>query len=581
MRIGRFRLPTRWRSIRLPYKLVLVYMPLILLPALAGIYYLTESYTSSSKAKAAEYATDLLGLMGQKVDDRMRSYEQLSKQIMTDGELLKLAKAEPESAYDRFKVESAINEKLNVLWLGADQNGYIRSIKIETRSAVYTYGKNAFDEYGVSNPAYRAAVGEMKGGAKWFAPLTFDDGYTKFRAFRLGRTIRDEKLNELGTLTLVIRVEAVGDIFRQTKFQEDTALRLLDENGEALVDNEVSIDETNGGRLLSFSDDRLGNGWTLAVQMQLDRLYEPIYHTVRQALFILFGCLLLGLIVTHLLALDLVIPIRRLTLNMKMGIKGVRPGKLKRFGGAVEIVEMNDTFISIMYEIKQLIDEVAKQEKKKKDAEIRVLQNQLSPHFLYNTLNSIRWMAMIQKQDNIKEMVDALNALLSYALRGSGDPVPLADEIEILRNYVAIQKVRYQHFDFAANVPAELGRVRVLKFLLQPLIENALIHGLAPSERPGEIAVSAASEGDHLLVTVVDNGVGMDEEKVGGLVRGLSAPPTDRLGVRSVHERIQLHYGASYGLFIRSEPGIGTSVTVKVPLRAQKTAEPEGERSHA
>ena len=581
MRIGRFRLPTRWRSVRLPYKLVLVYMPLILLPALAGIYYLTESYTSSSKAKAAEYATDLLGLMEQKIDDRMRSYEQLSKQIMTDGELLKLAKTEPESAYDRFKVESAINEKLNVLWLGADQNSYIRSIKIETPSAVYTYGKNAIDEYDVSNPAYRSAVGEMKGGARWFAPQTFDDGYTKFRAFRLGRAIRDEKLNELGTLTLVIRDEAVGDIFRQMKFQEDTALKLLDENGEPLVDNEVSIDDVKASRLLSFADDRLGNGWTLAVQMRLDRLYEPIYSTVRQALFILFGCILLGLVVTHLLALDLVIPIRRLTMNMKMGIKGVRPGKLKRFGGAVEIVEMNDTFISIMYEIEQLIDEVAKQEKKKKDAEIRVLQNQLSPHFLYNMLNSIRWMAMIQRQDNIKEMVDALNALLTYALRGSGDPVPLADEIAILRNYVAIQKVRYQHFEFATDVPAELERVEVLKFLLQPLIENALIHGLAPSEHPGEIIVSAVSEGDHLLVTVADNGVGMNEETTDRLVSGLSASPTDRLGVRSVHERIQLHYGTNYGLSMRSEPGVGTSVTVKVPLRPIASAEEKGERSHA
>ncbi|RED84322.1 MULTISPECIES: cache domain-containing sensor histidine kinase [Cohnella] len=581
MRIGRFRLPTRWRSIRLPYKLVLVYTPLILLPALAGIYYLTESYTSSSKAQAAEYATDLLGLMGQKVDDRMRSYEQLSKQIMTDGELLKLAKTEPESAYDRFKVESAINEKLNVLWLGADQNSYIRSIKIETPSAIYTYGKNAIDEYDVRNSEYRTEVGEMKGGARWFAPQTFDDGYTKLRAFRLGRTIRDEKLNELGTLTLVIRVEAVGDIFRQMKFQEDTALKLLDEKGEPLVDNEVSIGDVKASRLLSFTDDRLGNGWTLAVQMQLDRLYEPIFSTVRQALFILFGCILLGLVVTHLLALDLVIPIRRLTMNMKMGIKGVRPGKLKRFGGAVEIVEMNDTFISIMYEIEQLIDEVARQEKKKKDAEIRVLQHQLSPHFLYNTLNSIRWMAMIQRQDNIKEMVDALNALLTYALRGSGGPVPLASEIAILHNYVAIQKVRYQHFEFAVNVPAELEQVEVLKFLLQPLIENALIHGLAPSEHPGEITVSAVSEGEHLLVTVADNGIGMNEETVERLVRGLSASPTDRLGVRSVHERIQLHYGTNYGLSIRSEPGVGTSITVRVPMRMDGSAEEKGERSHA
>ncbi len=188
---------------------------------------------------------------------------------------------------------------------------------------------------------------------------------------------------------------------------------------------------------------------------------------------------------------------------------------------------------------------------------------------------------MIQRQDNIKEMVDALNALLTYALRGSGGPVPLASEIAILHNYVAIQKVRYQHFEFAVNVPAELEQVEVLKFLLQPLIENALIHGLAPSEHPGEITVSAVSEGEHLLVTVADNGIGMNEETVERLVRGLSASPTDRLGVRSVHERIQLHYGTNYGLSIRSEPGVGTSITVRVPMRMDGSAEEKGERSHA
>jgi len=566
MRANRWKLPMRWRGIRLPYKLVLVYMPLILLPALAGIYFVTESYTSSSKARTEEYANDLLGLMGQKIDDRMRSYEQLSKQIMTDGELLKLAKTAPETAYERFRTESAINEKLNVLWLGADQNSYVRSIQIETPETIYSYGKNASNHYNVQNDTYRSQVGEMKGGARWFPPETYSDGYAKFEAFRLARTIRDEKLNVVGTLTLVIQVEAVTGIFAQTKFRDETALKLLDGAGRILADNGVAIDAKEK-QLLSFSDDRLQNGWKLSAQLPLGYLYEPIYRTVRQALFMVFGCILLGLVVTHLLTMDLVLPIRRLTNNMRQGIKGVRPSKLKRFGGAIEIVEMNDTFISIMYEIEQLIDEVAKQEKKKKDAEIKALQNQLSPHFLYNTLNSIRWMAMIQKQDNIKEMVDSLNALLSYALRGSGDPVPLAAEIEILRSYVAIQKVRYRHFEFAADIPRELERVSVLKFLLQPLIENALIHGLSSSERTGEIRVAASAEGEYMRVTVADNGIGMSPEKLAEIA-GDFAKPSDRLGMRSVHERIQLHYGEAYGIDVHSAPGTGTTVTVRLPLQA-------------
>ncbi|BBI34861.1 cache domain-containing sensor histidine kinase [Cohnella abietis] len=561
---NRFWFSVMWRKIRLPYKLILVYTPLILLPALTGIYYLTDSYTTSSKARTAEYATDLLSLMGQKIDDRMRSYEQLSKQIMTDGDLLKLVSTEPETTYDQFRMENIINEKLNVLWLGADQNTYIRSIKIETPKIMYTYGKNSTNNYDILNSDYRQSVKEMAGGAKWFPPEAFSDGYSNFQAFRLGRTIRDEKLNELGTLTLVIRVESISDIFRQTKFQENTALKLLSADGKVLVENEITIDPEEK-QILSYSEDRIQNGWMLKVQLPLQQLYEPIYHTVRQALFIVLACILLGLVVTHLLAMDLVIPIRRLMLNMKQGIKGVRPGKLKHFSGAIEVVEMNDTFISIMYEIEQLIDEVAKQEKKKKDAEIRVLQNQLSPHFLYNTLNSIRWMAMIQKQDNIKEMVDSLNTLLTYALRGSGDPVPLADEIAILHSYVTIQKVRYQHFEFVTDIPQTLEQVTVLKFLLQPLIENALIHGLAPSDHTGEIKVAVQEEGEYLRVTVSDNGIGMTTEKTAEIISELYNP-SQHFGLHSVNERIQLHYGQQYGLTIQSEPGVGTQITVSVPL---------------
>lgn len=566
-----------WRRTRLPYKLILIYMPLILLPALAGINVLTESYTTYSKAKTAEYTTDLLSLMGQKIDERIRSYEQFSKQIMTDPDLLKLFAAKPRTSFEKFKLEGEINEKLNVFWLGADQNSYIRAIKVETPDAIYTYGVDARADFNVRNDIYRAQVKEMKGGARWFTPETYDDAYSKFEAFRLARTIRDQKLNELGVISIIIRAEAFTDIFSQTKLQQGASLRLLTRDGTVMLDNGVHIDESES-EVLTYAEDKIRNGWKITAQIPLNQLYEPIQGKVRLALFIVLGCIVLGLVLTHLLALDLVIPIRRLMQNMKMGVKGVRPGKLKHFNGAIEIVEMNDTFISIMYEIEQLIDEVAKQEVKKKNAEIRVLQNQLSPHFLYNTLNSIRWMAMIQKQDNIKEMVDALNQLLTYALRGTGEPVPLSLEMDMLHNYVNIQKVRFQHFDFVVEVPESVKDAKVLKFLLQPLIENALIHGLAQSDRPGRIRCAVETAGSHLIIEIIDNGVGMAPDKLSEVTSGLAGVSGQHYGIHSVQERIQLHYGTSYGLTIRSEPGVGTTIRVSIPLIDQLQG---GDETHA
>ncbi|MFC3803017.1 sensor histidine kinase [Cohnella sp. GCM10012308] len=577
--------PPGWRRIRLPFKLPLVYMPLILLPALAGIYILTDSYTASSKARTAEYATDLLALMAQKIDDRLGSYEQLSKQIMTDDELLSRLAVKPASVYERFEIQNAINERLNVFWLGSDQNAYIRAIKLTTPDAEYTYGTDAIDGFGADDADYQARVAEMKGGAVWFRPEAYSDGYASFDALRLGRSIRDKKLSALGTLTIVIRTDAVTDIFSQTKFRENAAIRLLTGKGEEILGNGKTA-QAGERQLLTYSRDSIRNGWQLSAQLPLNQLYEPIYRTARMATFIVLGCIVLGLVLTQLLVIDLVIPIRRLMVNMKQGIKGVRPGRLKRFGGAIEIVEMNDTFISVMYEIERLIEEASRQERQKKEAEIRVLQNQLSPHFLHNTLNSIRWMAMIQKQDNIKETVDSLNRLLTYALRGGGGPVPLGTEVEMLRSYVTIQKVRYQHFGFESRVPQALEAALVPKFLLQPLIENALLHGLADADRPGEISVEAATAGRTLVLTVSDNGVGMSPERHAAVVASLdggdgrSRPEEGgaRIGLRSVHERVQLHYGAQYGLRVASAPGEGATLTIRLPLQREEGGEADAQR---
>ncbi|OPH57772.1 hypothetical protein BC351_04505 [Paenibacillus ferrarius] len=557
----------------MPYKLLLVYMPLILLPALAGTYLLTSSYTDSSKAQTSEYATDLLSLMGQKMDDRLISYEKLSKQIMTDDGLLSLISLKPSSNYEKFQIQNAINEKLNVFWLGADQNVYIRAIKIETPDAQYTYGKNAVDDFAVGNADYKQQIEDMKGSALWFMPHLYSDGYEKFEAFRLGRSVRDKNLNVLGTLTIIIGTNTITDFFSNSKFQEGVAIKLLSPDNALILSNGVKINEDER-QLLTYSQNQLHNNWHLSAQLSLNKLYEPIYRIVRLAIFIVLVCIVIGLVVTQLLAMDLVIPIRRLMINMKHGIKGVRPGKLKQFGGAIEIVEMNDTFISVMYEIEQLVDEVSKQEAKKKDAEIRVLQNQMSPHFLYNTLNSIRWMAMIQKQDNIKEMVDSLNQMLTYALRGKGDPVRLATEIAMLRNYVTIQKVRFQHFQFITDIPQELEDMRVPKFLLQPLMENALIHGLAQADRPGEITIWVRAEDHVLLLTVEDNGIGIEPDQMLEIV-GSFKKSDDHFGLHSVHERIQLHYGSTFGLSMKSVPGQGTEVTVTLPLQLQPREEDE------
>lgn len=558
----------KWRNIRLPFKLLLFYTPLIIIPAVIGMYLITQSYTTSSKQMTEQYASDLMSLMVQKIDDRLLEYEQLSKQIMTNEDLHRLVRTVPTSSFEQLSLENAINKQLNALWLGDEQNKYIQSIKITTDQNTFTYGNDDVNDYGVLNSEYIEKVAGERGSVVWFAPESYTNGYENFSAFRLARVIRDRKLEALGLLTIVIDAEAVTSIFNQTKFKEEVSLQLLDRQGDFILGNknDITPDES---QVLTFSEESIQNGWRLSARLPLEPLFKPISEMVRLSVIIIIICVLLGLLVTHIIAVDVVIPVRKLMVNMKHGIKGVKPSDLERFKGGIEIVEMNDTFISVMYEIDQLIKQVIKNEKLKQRAEINVLQKQLAPHFLYNTLNSIRWMAMIQKQDNIKEMVGALNRLLTYSIRRTGEPVMLEEELAAISDYVKIQKVRYQNFEFSTRIEQGTEKLQILKLLIQPLIENSLLYGLADTDQPGKILLETTTIDYQLIIQVSDNGIGMEEDVLADVQKSLYYNTIHEVGIglKSVHERIQLHYGNEYGLKIESELKKGTSVQLTMPIK--------------
>lgn len=568
-----------WKHIRLPIKLVLIYMPLIILPASLGMIILTHSYTQAGKQLTQEYTTDLIALMVQKMEDRLIGYEQLSKQVMTDERMHEYITQEPTSSYSQLNIERSISELLNVFWLGDDQNKYVYSIKIDTLGATYTYGTDAANGYNIDDELYRQKVREAKGSAVWFPPETYTDGYRNVEAFRLSRVIRDRRLQELGLLTLVIDTEAIHSIFNQTEFKDQASLKLVDASGRELLSNGVRL-SGDIGDLLLFSKQSMLNGWRLSAELALDPLVRPIQNTTRWAAVMVVGCAFLGLILTHLISIDVIIPIRRMMANMKRGIKGTEPRELRPIKGAVEIVEMNDTFISVMYEIEQLIRQVLKKEQLKREAEIRVLQNQLSPHFLYNTLNSIRWMAIIQKQDNIKEMIEALSKLLTYTLRSPDSTVPIGEEIRMLQDYVKIQKVRYDDFRFEVSIEPEAEQSQLLKFLLQPVLENALIHGLASADRPGVIVMRVTREKADLIIEIRDNGVGIAPTRLADIQAALARngdshdEDGQHIGLNNVQDRIRHHHDIRYGLTVDSMQGEGTCVTIRVPYQ-------EGGEAHA
>jgi len=237
-----------------------------------------------------------------------------------------------------------------------------------------------------------------------------------------------------------------------------------------------------------------------------------------------------------------------------------------------EINYLGKSFNTLLERIQKLIDMVYHEQQSKREAELRALQEQIKPHFLYNTLDTIQWMAQDHKADDIVQIVTALTSLFRIGLSKGQEIIKLSDEIEHVRSYLIIQKARYEDkFDFSLSVDDDVIPTMVLKLTLQPLVENAIYHGVKEREGHGFISVEACKRDGMLILRVSDDGAGMSQAKLTAVRALLSEAPVKRndkvgYGISNVNERIQISFGKEYGLRFESELNKGTTVELLHPL---------------
>lgn len=226
----------------------------------------------------------------------------------------------------------------------------------------------------------------------------------------------------------------------------------------------------------------------------------------------------------------------------------------------------------------RLMEQRMEDEKEKSRLELKMLQAQINPHFLYNTLDSIKWIAVIQKNSGIVKVVTALSGLLKNMAKGFNEKVTVGKELEFVRDYVTIEKMKYvEMFDVKIRVddPA-LEQARIIKLTLQPLVENAIFSGIEPGGKSGTILIHVYGQDGRLYLVVRDDGVGIAPERIDGLLKDKEKLTGDRMsgiGLANVDRRIKLTYGDEYGLSIASEEGSYTEITVAVPLEMEETGE--------
>lgn len=237
----------------------------------------------------------------------------------------------------------------------------------------------------------------------------------------------------------------------------------------------------------------------------------------------------------------------------------------KPVGGTREVQELSDSFEHMVLRIQELMTTVREEEINLRKTELKALQAQINPHFLYNTLDSIAWMCEQGRNADAVRMVHALARLFRISISRGHELIPIAKEIEHAESYLQIQMYRYKNqFTYDFDVDPDCLGYYCNKITLQPIIENSINHGLDLMVDEGRIDVLVRQDGDDIVFSVRDNGVGMSEEQIEAIMQH---GPTDRtgIGIKNVNDRLKIYFGKSYGLHITSEPDVGTCVEIRMP----------------
>jgi two-component system sensor histidine kinase YesM len=232
-----------------------------------------------------------------------------------------------------------------------------------------------------------------------------------------------------------------------------------------------------------------------------------------------------------------------------------------------EIGMLSNTFNIMTRKIKELMEENVLEQKLKRKSELKALQSQINPHFLYNTLDSIIWMSEGGKNQEVVIMTSSLAKLLRQSISNEDEIVSINNEIGYTRSYLTIQQMRYKDkLEFEINIEENVLKESIVKLVIQPLVENSIYHGIKYKEGKGLIRITGYKEKKEIIICIEDNGKGMDEETLQHIFDKKQNSNSSGVGVNNVNDRLKLYYGSSYGLKYQSKIEVGTVVEVRLPI---------------
>ena len=377
------------------------------------------------------------------------------------------------------------------------------------------------------------------------------------------REIRDvNNYKPLAILLVTVNEETIRNYFDQVSDAQKNDFYIIDGKGEYIVPPKK--DSGHEDNRLVIAQDIGIEDWKLAGLFQFDDItaLAPYYSTVIvlviciNIIFAFFCSIMLTRFIFH--------PLQKVETHMMMVEKGqfveMEVNQQKN-----EINNLKRVFNHMTTSIKNLILKVKEEEQIIAKTELNLLQAQINPHFLYNTLDAVSALALMEDYDNCFKMTQALGSFYRNSLNSGLDFIKVKDEINCIQSYMTILNIRYDNeIKLEIDVEEEVMDCEILKLLLQPLVENAVHHGIKPKDGKGTVSIRVFSDEDEIIFILSDDGVGMSEEKIAEVMEGRSVTGKSGFGLYNLMQRITLYHGIKQPVLIHSEPGNGTEVAVRV-----------------
>lgn len=562
-------------------------------------YYIFQHYLQNTLIQSTETS---LRLLSESIDSSINDVYRLVRYCQTDSGIAKYIEHNPNpgsvlsvSTYDSFNEECNRNASYN----------YMPRIAIISREnflqvVATTYSSTTDLAEQVPKLPYYEEL--LSSDAYDFSPGIIADPFHRAgrKVLPIIRPITYQYNNkQAGYLFIEVSAELFTDPLKDYSCPEDSFLYLTIADHTYIFNNntlqeftpDYTLKEDMSNHSLS-GDTRVSrihtstNGEQILVTTPLDMngcyLSQSISHAEQKDQSFLFAgilaCTLIGIVAIGTLLILLMnrmitVPISHLQSRMER----ISEGDFSRDSAIEWNHELGDIgrgINDLSENISQLMERRLEDEKQKQDLEYKMLQSQINPHFLYNTLNSIKWMATIQGANGISEMTTSLSRLLKSISKGTSLLIDIREELSLLENYFTIQSYRYGGtitMDIQVD-DEKLYNCAIIKFTLQPLVENSIFHGIEPKGCAGRIQIHVGYEtpdaSDRVRIDVTDDGVGMTAEKAAQVLSSNDDSPADffrEIGLSNVHKRLQYQFGAEYGITIESKEGEYTTMSIHIP----------------